>query len=97
MSPIESNALTVSIPTSFGVAAAYHIIKSISLDDINQQMTFVVSSYSSKEAYDGGMANLMQCSYTTLSTGDYQSLLISQNFFESCYSYLLQNIAPFNQ
>ncbi len=95
MSLVQTDALTVSISTAFGVSATFHIITDVSLDDINQSMKFSVSSYINQAAYLSGLAPLIQGTYSSLSPNDYQSLVNSQGFVPAVYSYLA-TLSPFN-
>jgi hypothetical protein len=97
MSIVQSDALTVSISTPFGINAAFHIITSVYLDDINQVIDFNVSSYVNQTSYLQGLSPLIQGSYSSLSTSDYQSLVSNtQGFIGPLYAYL-STLPPFRQ
>lgn len=86
-SSILTNALTTPVLSGSGVIANFHIIKNISIDDINSRMDFSISSYLDKDSYLSGMSILKNALYST-NPSDYQTILASDNFIVSVYSFL---------
>lgn len=92
MSIVQDSALTVAIVSQYGVQAAYHIITSLVPDDINQQLTVNVKSYSSKQDYLSGMSPLMMNSYITQAAADYLAIINSESLITAAYAFLSTQI-----